>query len=246
MLPIAILAGGLATRLRPVTETVPKALIEVAGEPFLAHQLRLLRHHGFERVVLLVGYLGEMIQAFAGDGRAFGLQVEYVFDGPQLRGTAGALRHALHHAPHHALHPALHPALPMLGDAFAVIYGDSYLPCDYRAALEVFRDSGKLGLMSVYRNEGLWDSSNVEFTGGRILAYDKANRTPAMRHIDYGLGAFQRAAFDDVPDGRTSDLAAVYQALLRRGQLAAWESPERFYEIGSMEGIGDLGEFLKS
>jgi NDP-sugar pyrophosphorylase family protein len=230
MLPIAILAGGLATRLRPVTETVPKALIEVAGEPFLAHQLRLLRHHGFERVVLCVGYLGEKIQEFAGDGQAFGLHAEYVFDGPQLLGTAGALRRAL----------------PRLGDAFAVIYGDSYLPCDYRAALTAFRDSGKLGLMSVYRNEGLWDASNVEFTGGRILAYDKANRTPAMRHIDYGLGAFQRAAFDDVPDGRPSDLAAVYQRLLRRGELAAWESPERFYEIGSVKGIDDLGEFLKS
>jgi NDP-sugar pyrophosphorylase family protein len=189
MLPIAILAGGLATRLRPVTETVPKALIEVAGEPFLAHQLRLLRTHGFERVVLLVGYLG---------------------------------------------------------DTFAVIYGDSYLPCDYGAALGVFADSGKAGLMSVFRNEGLWDTSNVEFAAGRILAYDKANRTPAMRHIDYGLGAFRRAAFDAVPADCPSDLAVVYQDLLRRGELAAWESPERFYEIGSVEGIADLEEFLKS
>ena len=229
MLPIAILAGGLATRLRPVTETVPKALIDVAGEPFLAHQLRLLRRRGFARVVLCVGYLGEKIQAFAGDGREFGLRVEYAFDGPRLLGTAGALRRAL----------------PLLGDAFAAIYGDSYLPCDYRAALAAFTDSGKLGLMSVYRNEGQWDTSNVEFAGGRILAYDKANRTPAMRHIDYGLGAFQRAAFDEVPDDQPCDLAAVYQGLLRRGELAAWESPERFYEIGSVEGIGDLGEFLK-
>ena len=230
MLPIAILAGGLATRLRPVTETIPKALIEVAGEPFLAHQLRLLRRNGFERVVMCVGYLGEKIQAFAGDGRAFGLRVEYAFDGPQLLGTAGALRRAL----------------PMLGDDFAVIYGDSYLPCDYRAALATFRDSGKLGLMSVHRNEGLWDASNVEFAGGRILAYDKANSTPAMRHIDYGLGAVQRGAFDDVPAGQPYDLAKVYQGLLRRGELAAWESSERFYEIGSVEGINDLGEFLKS
>jgi NDP-sugar pyrophosphorylase family protein len=230
MLPIAILAGGLATRLRPVTETIPKALIEVAGEPFLAHQLRLLRRHGFERVVMCVGYLGEKIQEYAGDGSAFGLQVEYSFDGPLLLGTAGALCRAL----------------PMLGDEFAVIYGDSYLPCDYQAALAAFHDSGKLGLMSVYRNEGLWDTSNVEFTDGRILTYDKANRTPGMRHIDYGLGAFQRAAFDDVPAGQPHDLAAIYQGLLRRGELAAWESPARFYEIGSVEGIHDLGEFLKS
>jgi NDP-sugar pyrophosphorylase family protein len=156
--------------------------------------------------------------------------LQYSFDGPKLLGTAGALRRAL----------------PMLGDAFAVIYGDSYLPCDYRAALAAFHDSGKPGLMSVYRNEGLWDTSNVEFAGGRILAYDKANRTPAMRHIDYGLGAFRRAAFDNVPADQPYDLAAVYQELLRRGELGAWESPERFYEIGSAEGIGDLGEYLKS
>jgi NDP-sugar pyrophosphorylase family protein len=228
MLPIAILAGGLATRLRPITETVPKALIEIASEPFLAHQLRLLKRHGFERVVLCVAYLSDQIRDFAGDGSRFGLQIEYSPDGPQLLGTAGAIRRAL----------------PLLGDAFAVIYGDSYLPCDYAAALGAFIDSGKLGLMTVYRNRGLWDTSNVEFTGGRIVAYDKANRTPSMHHIDYGLGAFHRTAFDGVPADQPHDLAAVYQDLLRRGELAAWESPDRFYEIGSLEGIRDLTEFL--
>jgi len=230
MLPIAILAGGLATRLRPITETIPKALIDVAGEPFLAHQLRLLRRHGFRRVVLLVGYLGEQIQAFAGDGRAFGLDVEYVFDGDKLLGTAGALRRAL----------------PVLGESFAVIYGDSYLPCDYRSALETFAASGKQGLMTVYRNQGLWDTSNVEFVAGRILAYDKSNRTPAMEYIDYGLGAFRRAAFLQLPEGEPYDLAMVYQDLLRKGELTAWESPQRFYEIGSVEGIEGLGEYLRS
>jgi len=227
--PIAILAGSLATRLRPVTETIPKALIEVAGEPFLAHQLRLLRQNGFERVVLLVGYLGEQIEAFAGDGSNFGLHVEYLFDGPKLLGTAGALRRAL----------------PILGEEFAVIYGDSYLRCDYAGAIDAFRGSGNQGLMTVYRNEGLWDASNVDFACGRILAYDKANRTPAMQHIDYGLGAFRRAAFDDVPEGVVYDLATVYRHLLARGELAAWESRERFYEIGSVQGIADLERFLK-
>ena len=228
MLPIAILAGGLATRLRPVTESIPKALIEIAGEPFLAHQLRLLSRNGFERVVLCVGYLGDKIRDYAGDGSAFGLDIEYSADGPQLLGTAGAICRAL----------------PLLGESFAVVYGDSYLPCDYAAALATFRDSGKPGLMSVFRNRNLWDASNVEFAGGRILAYDKANRTPSMRHIDYGLGAFHRTAFDGVPAGHPCDLVTVYQDLLRRGELAAWESPDRFYEIGSLEGIRDLTEFL--
>jgi NDP-sugar pyrophosphorylase family protein len=233
MLPIAILAGGLATRLRPVTETIPKALIEIAGEPFLGHQLRLLSRGGIRRAVLCVGYLGEQIREYAGDGSAFGLRVEYAFDGPQLLGTAGAIQRAL----------------PLLGDAFLVIYGDSYLPCDYAAAAQAFLDSGKLGLMTVYRNQGQWDSSNVEFSGGRILAYDKANRTPRMHYIDYGLGAFRREAFaprhgSSVPENVPLDLAAVYQSLLRQGELAAWESSQRFYEIGSPEGIRELTELL--
>jgi NDP-sugar pyrophosphorylase family protein len=228
MLPVAILAGGLATRLRPVTETIPKALVDIAGEPFLAHQLRLLARAGYRRVVLCVGYRAQQIEEFAGDGRAFGLDIAYSPDGPQLLGTAGALRRAL----------------PLLGDAFAVVYGDSYLTCDYVAAERSFLDSGKLGLMTVYRNEGQWDTSNVEFTGGRILTYDKANRTPAMRYIDYGLGMFRAAALDSVLADRPSDLAALYQDLLRRDELAAWESPDRFYEIGSPEGIRDLTEFL--
>jgi len=228
MLPIAILAGGLATRLRPITETIPKALIDIAGEPFLGHQLRLLGRAGIERVVLCVGYLGEQIRDYAGDGRAFGLQVEYAFDGPQLLGTAGAIKRAL----------------PLLGDAFFVVYGDSYLPCNYGAVAQAFLDSGELGLMTVFRNQGQWDSSNVEFSQGQILAYDKANCTPRMQHIDYGLGAFRRKAFDAVPDNRPHDLAALYQSLLRQGQLAAWESPQRFYEIGSQGGIRELTEYL--
>ncbi len=228
MLPIAILAGGLAARLRPITETIPKALIEIAGEPFLAHQLRLLRRAGYERAVLCAGYLGGMIREFAGDGRAFGVSLEYSFDAPRLLGTAGAIVRAL----------------PLLGERFSVIYGDSYLPCDYAAAEAAFAASGKPGLMTVYRNEGRWDSSNVEFDGARVVRYDKSNRTPAMRHIDYGLGVFRRDAFGGVPADQPCDLAAVYQDLVRRGELAAWESPDRFYEIGSREGIAGLAEYL--
>jgi NDP-sugar pyrophosphorylase family protein len=228
MLSVAILAGGLATRLRPVTETIPKALVDIAGEPFLAHQLRLLQRAGYRKVVLCVGYRAPQIEDFAGDGRAFGLEIAYSADGPQLLGTAGALK----------------LALPLLGDTFAVVYGDSYLTCNYAAAEASFLDSGKLGLMAVYRNEGQWDTSNVEYSGGRILAYDKVRRTPAMRYIDYGLGMFRASAFHGVPADRPSDLAALYQDLLRQGELAAWESPDRFYEIGSPEGIRDLTEFL--
>jgi NDP-sugar pyrophosphorylase family protein len=229
MLPVAILAGGLATRLRPITDRIPKALVEINGEPFIAHQLRLLHSRGIRRVVLCLGYLGDMVRQFVGDGRIFDLAINYSFDGPSLRGTAGAI----------------HQALPLLGGAFFVLYGDSWLPCDYSAVEAAFLRSGKTALMAVFRNEGQWDTSNVEFSGGRILAYDKKNRTPQMHYIDYGLGAFNREAFANLSSGSVYDLAAVYQDLLARDQLAALEMKERFYEIGSAAGIEELSISLK-
>lgn len=230
MLPVAILAGGLATRLRPVTDRIPKALVDINGQPFIAHQLRLLRSRGISRVVLCLGYLGEMVREVVRDGRAFDLAVEYSFDGPVLRGTAGAV----------------HQALDLLGDAFFVLYGDSYLPCDYAEVEKTFLASGKAGLMTVFRNAGQWDFSNVEFAGGRILTYDKKNRTPRMRHIDYGLGMFERRAFAGLEAGSVYDLAALYQELLSRDELAAFEMKERFYEIGSPAGIEELAAVLRT
>jgi NDP-sugar pyrophosphorylase family protein len=230
MLPVAILTGGLATRLRPLTETIPKALVEINGEPFAAHQLRLLHSRGIRRVVLCVGHLGEMIWDYVGDGSRFGLDVAYSFDGPTLRGTAGAI----------------HQALPLLGDPFFVVYGDSYLPCDYAAVERVFEASGKQGLMTVYRNQNQFDTSNVEFSDGRIVVYDKKLQTPSMHHIDYGLGTFRHRAFAGMTDGSVRDLADVFRELLLEDQLAACEIAERFYEIGSVAGIKDLARVLRS
>lgn len=224
MLPAAILAGGLGTRLYPLTERIPKALVEINGEPFLAHQLRLLSAAGIRRVVICIGQHGDRIKEFAGDGTGFGVQIAYSWDGPVLLGTAGAVRNAV----------------PLLGDAFFVLYGDSYLPCSYGEVERAFLEAGKEGLMTVYRNEGRWDTSNVEFSDGRILAYDKKNRTAEMHYIDYGLGVFKRSAFD----GEAQDLADLYRNLLGRDQLAAWEVHERFYEIGSFQGIGELSNYL--
>jgi NDP-sugar pyrophosphorylase family protein len=225
---VVILAGGLATRLGDVTRTQPKCLIDVGGEPFLFHQLHELRSQGIRRVTLCLGHLGEQVEAVLGDGRAHGLEVTYSFDGPTLVGTAGAIRQAL-------------PALP---DNFFVLYGDSYLQCDLAAVQRAFQESGALALMTVFRNEQLWDTSNVEFHDGRLLVYDKVHRTDRMRHIDYGLGVFNRQAFDDVPTGRPHDLVAVYQEMLHRGRLAAFEVFERFYEIGSPAGLEETRSFL--
>jgi NDP-sugar pyrophosphorylase family protein len=228
MLPVIILAGGMATRLRPITEKIPKALVEVAGEPFLAHQLRLLRDNGIRKVVMSVAYKGEMIQEFAGTGDRFGLSIEYRFDGPQYLGTGGAISNAME----------------LLDESFFVLYGDSYLTCDFQAVATHFVASGKQALMTVFRNEGLWDSSNVEFSGGHIRVYDKKERTAAMQHIDYGLGVFQRSAFDSIAAGEAADLAGLYQRLLAEGQLEGYEVNERFYEIGTPEGLRETEQFI--
>ena len=228
MLTVAILAGGLATRLRPMTETIPKSLLEINGEPFAVHQLRLLQSKSVRRVVLCVAHLGELIQSRIGDGRALGLQVDYCFDGPELLGTAGAIRNAL----------------PKLGESFFVMYGDSYLPCDYSAIAQNFASAGGLGMMTVHRNEGKWDTSNVEFEDGKIIAYNKTNRTSRMHHIDYGLEVFRAEAFRNLPAGKPCDLTQLCADLLQRKQLSAYEVSERFYEIGSPEGLRETAEFL--
>lgn len=229
-LPVAILAGGLATRLRPVTETIPKALVEVAGEPFAFHQLRLLHDQGVRKAVFCVGYRGDQLAATVGDGSAFGMSVEYVYDGPQLLGTAGAVRNALRH----------------LGDRFFVLYGDAYLMCDYGRIEQAFRDSGKPALMTVFRNEGRWDTSNVEYDGARLIAYSKTRLTPRMQHIDFGLGAFDRRLFELIPEGTVADLGGFYEDLARDGNLAAFEVAERFFEVGSFDGISALELHLKA
>jgi len=225
MLPVAILAGGLATRLGPMTATMPKSLVPIDGEPFVVHQLRLLKNSGIQHVILCIGHLGEMIEKTIGDGRAYGMTVEYSHDGATLLGTAGAIR----------------GALPRLGKSFFVMYGDSYLTCDYAAIERELLRCGKLGLMTVFRNDGQWDASNVEFAEGRILAYSKRNKTPRMRYIDYGLGVFRAKAFT-----RTSatDLADVYAELLQSGELAAMEVHERFYEMGSPAGLQEMSILL--
>lgn len=227
-LPVAILAGGLATRLRPLTEHVPKTLIDIQGEPFIFRQLACLSRHGVAHVVVCVGHLGEMVRNAVGDGSRWGMKIEYSFDGERLRGTGGALRNAL----------------PLLGEKFLILYGDSYLECDYQAVEQVFLSSGKLGLMTVYLNRDQWDTSNVQYRDGKIEIYDKSRRTPGMRHIDYGLGGLSEKALLPHDEMSPFDLATVYQELVAQGELAAFEAPERFYEIGSQTGLEELRRYF--
>lgn len=225
---ICILAGGKGTRLGGIVAETPKPIVEVAGAPFLRHQLALLRAHGARRIVLSVGYLGERIEAAISDGADLGLEITYVYDSPALDGTAGAIRNCI----------------DQLGDRFMVLYGDTYLRIDYGAVDAAHRESGKLALMTVLHNEGAWDTSNVIYADGTVVAYDKHAPTPAMQWIDYGLGVLTPAALEVVPGA--SDLADIYTELARRDELAGYLAEERFYEIGTPDALAETDRFLRA
>ena len=227
-LPVVILAGGLATRLHPITEHIPKVLVPVAGRPFLAHQLELLRRQGIQRAVLCLGHLGDRVTDRFGDGQEYGVRLDYSHDGPALLGTGGAVKHAL----------------PLLGERFFVLYGDSYLTASFPPIAQHFERSGKRGLMTVYRNEGRFGASNVIFANCAVEVYDKKSQQPAMRHIDYGLCLFHREVFEEIPGDGPFDLADVMSRLVAQKQMAGYEVGERFYEIGSHDGLAELEALL--
>jgi NDP-sugar pyrophosphorylase family protein len=224
--PICILAGGLGARLGERVHNTPKPLLEVAGQPFLLHQLRLLRSHGARRVVLCVGYLGEIIEERIGTEQ-FGVRIDYSYDSPGLSGTLGAIRRAL----------------PLLADRFLVLYGDTYLRVDYASAASAWERSGMPAMMTVLRNRGRWDVSNVEFDGAVVTAYDKQSPSPAMQWIDYGLGGLEVSIVDAAGDA-VPDLSGLQQELARRRMLFGFAATERFYEIGTPESLRETSEFL--
>lgn len=233
-LQCVILAGGLGTRMRPLTEIIPKPLIPVRGIPFVDWQLRRLAGQGVRDVLFSIGYRGEMLRDHLGDGSRFGLRVTYVDDGARLRGTGGALRLALDEG--------------ALGEAFFVLYGDSYLPISMPEVERAWRRSRLPALMTVLRNENRWDSSNAAFAGGLVTLYDKRPAEEIrdrLRWIDYGLSILTRAVVAEaVSPGAPTDLADVFRDLSRAGRLAGLEVRERFYEAGSPEGLRYLEDFL--
>lgn len=224
--PICILAGGLGTRLGSRVRDTPKPLLEVAGEPFLIHQLRLLADHGARRAVISVGYLGELIEQRIGPAQ-FGISLQYSYDGPTPLGTLGAVR----------------KAAPRLGDRFLVLYGDTYLRIDYGDASRAWATSGLPAMMTVLRNESRWDTSNATFDGRLVTCYDKRSPDPSMDWIDYGLGGLTAGALEMVaPD--VSELAELYHQLSTAQQLFGYPATERFYEIGTPESLTETDEFL--
>jgi len=225
-----VLAGGLGTRMRPFTESCPKTMLPAAGRPFAEHQLEFLIRNGIRNVLYLIGYRGEMIRDHFGDGRKWNVHIDYVDEGPVLRGTAGALRLALQQG-------ALEPS-------FLLIYGDSFTPVSIPAVWKAFESSGMPALMTVLGNRERWDRSNVVYSENRIVVYDKTRSDPRsciMTHIDYGLSALKREVVADrIPDTIPADLAHVFHQLSLEGRLAGFEATERFYEIGSPAGLRDF------
>jgi len=228
--PLAILAGGLATRLQAEARHTPKSMLMVAGRPFIEHQLEKLRSQGVERVVICTGHLGEAIDRHVGDGRAFGLSVTYSQDGERLLGTAGALR----------------KARPQLGPHFFVLYGDSYLDVNLEEVFRFFHSQNKLGLMTLHENKNRWDRSNVVCRVGHVIRYDKQNPDPEMTYIDYGLSLLRREALAEVPEQGGEDLSEVFRRLVARGELLGYPVQRRFYEIGSPEGLAETRAYLES
>jgi choline kinase/putative flippase GtrA len=225
---VCILAGGLGTRLGEHVKHVPKPLLEVAGRPFLWHQLRLLASAGAHEIVLCVGYLGEAIREQIGT-ELFGLRIAYSFDSPELDGTLGAIRRAR----------------AMLGERFLILYGDTYLRLDYAAAAAAWRESKLPAMMSVLPNDGRWEASNARYADGLVLAYDKRAPSADMRWIDYGLGGLEQAALEQA-GAETTDLAELYSELASKGLLCGFEADERFYEIGTPATLAETDAFLRS
>ena len=230
-----ILAGGLGTRMGPESETVAKVLIEVAGRPFADHQLSWLAGQGVRRVVYSIGHLGAQVRDFVGDGGRWGLDAAYVDEGERPLGTGGAVRLAVDEA--------------ALDDGFLVLYGDSYLSLDV-GALWAASGEGKAPVMSVLRNEGRWDASNASFEDGMVTRFEKGLDDPAavgLAYIDYGISVLTREVVEShIPSAQVYDLAEMSGVLARAGKLQGFEAQERFYEIGSPEGLAELEAFLTS
>jgi N-acetyl-alpha-D-muramate 1-phosphate uridylyltransferase len=230
MLPVVILAGGLATRLYPATRIIPKSLIDIAGQPFIYHQLGLLKEKGVSKVVLCVGHLGQMIEDYTRDGSRWGIEVRYAYDGNILLGTGGAVK----------------KALPLLPESFFILYGDSYLDIEYNSVVRCFNDEGMPVLMTVYRNKNAFDSSNILMKDGRIIKYDKKIRDPAMEYIDYGLIAVRKEIFEAFPSDKPFDLSQILYPMVDAGKVAAFEIGTRFYEIGSTRGIRETEDYIRN
>lgn len=226
MLPVAILAGGLATRMRPLTTATPKALLPVAGRPFLFHQLDMLQSQNAQTVILCTGFLGDQIKEAVGKENSWNLTILFSDDGEKPLGTGGAVK----------------KAASLVSSDLLVLYGDSWLQIDLGQVSNYFQKIQASSLMTVFNNNNQFDKSNVFYYDGRIITYDKENTLPEMHHIDYGLGCVRYDSIQNWPD--SFDLSKYYSFMAKQGQLVGYEACQRFYEIGSKQGYEEIQRFF--
>lgn len=226
MITVVILVGGLATRLYPITKDIPKSLVRVGGKAFISWQLQWLSSVGVKRVVLCTHHMSEMIENYIRSHDNFGIEVLFVNDGHQSLGTGGAIKNASH----------------LLDETFAVMYGDSYLDLDLEMVHQTFLETRASAMMTVFRNDGKFDTSNLEFREGKVLNYSKERPSPEFTYIDYGLSFFNKQAFESYSLGEKFDLSEVFANLSSLGILAGFEVFRRFYEVGSYSGLKDFLE----
>jgi NDP-sugar pyrophosphorylase family protein len=227
---MVILCGGLATRLYPLTKKISKSMIKIEGKPFLEHQLDLLKKNGIKNILLCIGYKGEQIKKYFGNGRKFGVKIRYSQEKKKLLGTGGALK----------------KAEKLLEDNFLVMWGDSYLPFDFQGAIKFFKKFNKSGLMTVYKNCDKYEPSNVEVEGNLVKVYSKKRKTKKMKYIDYGVSIFKKEALKYIPKNKVYDLSKLNQLLVKKKQLLAFPARKRFYQIGTFEGIEEFRRYIKN
>lgn len=226
---VAIIAGGLATRLGEITKKIPKSMIPIAGKPFLHYQIELLRKAGIYDIVLCIGHLGEQIESYFGDGSNYDVNIAYSYEKGKLLGTGGALKNAA----------------GLLQDKFFTLYGDSYVNLDFSAVMSYFMSFNKLALMTIFKNYGRYDTSNIAIEGNLIRQYGSRNKNDNLVYIDYGVSLFRKKVLDLVPADSVYPMGDIFKQLIEREELLAFEVPQRFYQIGSPEGLRELTELIE-
>jgi mannose-1-phosphate guanylyltransferase len=227
---IVILAGGLGTRLRPITERIPKPMVDAGGRPFLEHIVRHLANQNFQRLLLLIGHLGEQVRDYFEHGQRFRVQIEYESE-PAPLGTAGAVRNAL----------------SKLDEEFILLYGDSYLPIDHWEVVQAFQESPCPGLIVVYdnRNADTGVANNVALgRDGYVRRYEKGRAAADLHYVEAGVLCFRREVFANLPAGEPISLEdEIYPQLIAQNQLRGFVTQQRFFDIGTH---GRLAEFVET
>ena len=223
---VVIIAGGLGTRLYPITKRVPKSMVKVGPKPFFEHQIELCRKNGIRNIVFCGGYLWEEVWKYFGRGRGFGVEIDYSIE-EEILDTGGALKNAY----------------PWLDREFFVLYGDSYLVFDWQEAYGFFTRSQAKGLMTVWEaTNGFKPQVSID-ERGFVKEFTKENFKPEMKYIEYGLNILKKNIIFEVP-GEKFPIGDYFNLLIEKRSLVSFKVKNKFFEAGSFEGINELKRLI--